>query len=130
MKNHTLFALWGGMFILCACLGFIPSPAGAVKWLLVALSVGCFVPPLMLVQQGDRKTLALIRNLSLASLILTVALILVNFLTVAASETVGNLLHYILIIVSSPMACGQYWILSLFLWAYLMIASITALKKK
>lgn len=130
MKKNVLFALWGGMFILCACLGFIPNPTGALKWLLVVLALGCFVPPLMLVQQSDRKTLSLIRNLSIASLAATLALIVANFLTIGASETLGNILYYILIIVSSPMACGQYWIVSLFLWAYLMIASITALRKK
>jgi hypothetical protein len=43
---------------------------------------------------------------------------------------VGNLLHILLIIVSAPMVCGQYWVLSLFLWACLMIWAQKLLKKK
>ena len=35
-----------------------------------------------------------------------------------------------IIIVSTPMICGQYWVLSLFLWACLMIWAQKLLKKK
>ena len=44
MKNHTLFALWGGLFALCAVLGFIPNPDGALRIVLTLLSVVFFVP--------------------------------------------------------------------------------------
>ena len=133
MKKNTLFALWGGLFILCAGLGFITEPTGILKALMVALAVGCFIPAGLLVRQArqkkDRATLALIRNLSALSLILTLALLVANFLSVLSSEALGTALYYILIIVSSPMVCGQYWALSLFLWACVMIASWTELKK-
>lgn len=134
MKNRTLFALWGGLFAVCAGLGFIPEPVGALKWLSVAISVLFFVPPLLLVRQAaarrDRTTLALIRNLSVFSLVLTLVLLVLNFLTLMASEALGNILYYMLVIVSSPMVCSRYWVLSLFLWACLMILSATELKKK
>ena len=133
MKKNTLFALWGGLFILCAGLGFITEPTGILKALMVALAVGCFIPAGLLVRQArqkkDRATLALIRNLSALSLILTLVLLVANFLSVLSSEALGTALYYILIIVSSPMVCGQYWALSLFLWACVMIASWTELKK-
>lgn len=133
MNKKLLFALWGGLFALCAGLGFIPEPEGVLKGLMVTVSIAFFVPGLLLIRlstrTGDRHTLTLIRNLSAASLGLTVVLLIANFLSVSASETVGNILHSILVIVSSPMICGQYWVLSLFFWAYLMIAA-TELKKK
>ena len=127
MKNHTLLALWGGLFALCAGLGFIPEPEGVLKGLMVTVSIAFFVPGLLLIRlstrTGDRHTLTLIRNLSAASLGLTVVLLIANFLSVSASETVGNILHSILVIVSSPMVCSGYWVLSLFLWACLLIGS-------
>lgn len=127
MKKHSLFALWGGLFVLCAALGFIPAPAGILKALLVLLAVAFFVPPMLLIrrsrEQHDRRTLTLIRNLAIASLVLTVVLIIANFLSIAASETLGSILYSMLIIVSSPMVCGRYWVLSLFLWACLLFAA-------
>lgn len=133
MNQKTRFALWGGMFILCAALGFIPEPAGAVKWLLAVLAVLCFLPPLAILrnarQKQDRDTLRLLRNLSAASLSLTVVLLMANFASFAFSEKVGDLLYVMLVIVSSPMICGGWWLLSLFLWASLLIASVNAMKK-
>ena len=129
MNKKILFVLWGGLFALCAGLGFLPEPAGVLKGLMVLLAVAFFVPPLMLIRRKERKTLHLIRSLSALSLALTVVLLICNFLTVFASETVGNFLYSLLIIVSSPMVCGQYWALGLFGWAYLMSASHSVLKK-
>ena len=132
MNKTSFFALWAGLFILCAGLGFIPAPEGAVKWLLVAASVGFFVPPLLLVnragKKGDRLTLQLVRNLAALSLALTVAAIIANFFTVMASEALGNALYVLLVILSTPMVCGQYWVLSLFLWACLLYYSMARLK--
>lgn len=134
MKKHYLFALWGGLFALCAALGFIPAPSGALAVVMTLLSVAFFVPGGLLLylagQSGDRATAQLIRNLSAASLVLTVILILANFLTIRSSDVLGNILHSILIIVSSPMICSRYWALSLFLWACLMIGAINILKSK
>lgn len=131
MNKNAYFALWGGLFILCAGLGFIPEPAGAVKWLLVVLAVVFFIPPALLIRAAAREkdtvTLKLVRDLSALSLGLTVAAIIGNFLTLMASEAAGNALYIILIIVSTPMVCGQYWLLSLFLWAFLMLFCISKL---
>jgi len=124
MKKKTLFALWGGLFILCAGLGFIPNPEGAVRIGLTLLSVLFFLPPALLLRlHGDRATVTLVRNLSLLSLALTLLALVLNFLFALSSETVGSVLHYVLIIVSSPMVCSGYWVLSLFLWACLLTLS-------
>ena len=134
MKQKYLYALWGGLFVLCAALGFIPQPGGVLKGLMTVLSVAFFVPGALLLRQsaqtGDRATAALVRNLSIASLALTMVLIIANFFSALGSELLGNILYSILIIVSCPMICSGYWVLSLFLWACLMIAAMKILKKK
>ncbi len=134
MKKHTLFALWGGLFALCAALGFIAAPTGALRIIMTLLAVVFFIPPALLLRhcaaRADRNTALLIRNLSLGSLVLTAVLIIANFLSVMGSPLLGSILHSILVVVSSPMICSGYWALSLFLWACLMIASMKILKKK
>ena len=134
MKKSYLFALWGGLFVLCAALGFIPSPGAALKILLTLLSVVFFIPGALLLRHAalnkDRNTATLVRNLAAASLVLTLVLIIGNFFSVLGSARLGSILHTLLIIVSSPMICSQYWALSLFLWACLMISSIGILKQK
>lgn len=132
MKKHHLFALWGGLFALCAALGFIPEPGNALQVLMTLLSVAFFIPPALLLRaasrSGDRNTVVLVQDLSIASLVLTALLIIANFLSALTGELLGNILHSILIIVSSPMVCSGYWALSLFLWACLMIAAAKLLK--
>ena len=127
MKNRFLYALWGAMFILCALLGFIPEPTGALRILLTSVAILYFLPPAALVWKGrqekDRMTLSLVRNLSIASLSLSAVLIIANFLTAFHSELLGNILHAVLVVVSSPMICSGHWAMSLFFWACLLIAS-------
>ncbi len=134
MNKKFLLTLWGLLLALCAGLGFIHEPDGVVAWLLTTLAVGSFVPPLILVyradKRGDRDALRLIRGLSGGSLVLTMVLLIANFLSVTASQTVGNILYGMLVVVSTPMVCGQIWVVSLFLWAYLMISCHSKLKKK
>ena len=128
MKNQYLFALWGALFILCAGLGFIPESDGALTLLRTGLSILFFLPPALLIwkarQERNRAALLLVRNLSIVSLSLSVALIIANFLTVFRSQLLGDILHGILVVVSSPMICGGHWAMSLFLWACLLIASL------
>ena len=67
MNKKTLYILWAVLFILCAGLGFIPQPEGAVSVLLTVLSVVFFVPPAWLLydaaRTADKAAAALIRNL-------------------------------------------------------------------
>ena len=58
---------------------------------------------------------------SINALILPVAVLTRN-------KTLGNLLHIVLTIVSAPMMASGSWILSLFLWACLLMASLKKLK--
>lgn len=134
MKKSTIFALWGGLFVICAGLGFVAEPKASMKVFQVMLSLAFFVPPMVLMHrakaEGDRGTLLLIRNLAFSSLVLTAVLIIANFLSFAASEVVGNVLYALLIVITTPMVCSRYWALSMFLWAFLMIACAKASKKK
>lgn len=129
MKRNMLFALWGGLFVLCAGLGFLPAPAGALRAVLTGLSLLFFLPPALLLKQEGKETALLIRNLSILSLSLTVAALIANFVGAFGSEAVGNALHALLAVVSSPMLCSGYWALSLFLWACLLIVSRKMAKK-
>ena len=128
MKNRFLYALWGALFILCAGLGFIPESDGGLKFLRTGLSILFFLPPALLIwkarQERNRAALLLVRNLSIVSLSLSVALIIANFLTAFRSQLLGDILHGVLVVVSTPMICGGHWAMSLFLWACLLIASL------
>ena len=133
MIRKLLFALWGILFSLCAGLGFIPEPQGLMASVLSFLAVISFLPPCLLLYRadktGNRDDSVLIRNLSVLSLGLTLILLILNFFTAFASEQLGQVLYYILIIVSSPMICCGHWFLSMFLWACLLVASTRQLKR-
>ena len=133
MNRNVLFTLWGCLFILCAGLGFIPEPEGAVRFFLTVLSLAFFLPPALIlldsVKKQDTAAIALIRHLSALSLVLTAILLILNFLTVLGSDALGLILHYVLIIVSSPMICSGHWAMSLFLWACLLMASLRKPKR-
>lgn len=134
MKQSHLFALWGSLFILCSALGFLPAPSPAMQVLMTLLSITFFVPAAILLYRagktGDTDTSLLIRNLSAISLALTAALLIANFLTVLAPAWLGNALHVLLAVLSTPMICSGYWALSLFLWACLLIVGIKQTKAK
>ena len=133
MKQKAWFVLWGGLFILCAGLGFIPQPEGFLRGVMTAAALGFFLVGWLILYRadktGDRDSLLLVRNLSLLSLGLTLLLLVFSFLTLNVSQWMGDLVHVILVIVSSPMICSGYWVLSLFLWACLMLASVKLLKQ-
>ena len=129
MNKKTLFALWGVLFFLSAALGFIPEPQGALKAVMTAAAVLFFLPPALLLWKADRETGLLIRNLSMLSLGVTMVTLILNFVMAVSSEFLGNVLHYILVIVSAPMICSGYWVLSLFLWACLLMVSLRQLKR-
>ncbi len=133
MKKQTLYVLWGVLFALCAGLGFLPEPEGLLRSVLMGVSLLFFLPPALLiwgaVQTGDRPALLLVRNLSLASLGLTLAALALTMINAMGSEALGNALHVVLTIVSAPMIASGFWFLPLFLWACLLMVTIQQLKK-
>lgn len=133
MKKRYLYAAWAALYIVCAGLSFIPEPAGAVRVCLTAVSALFFLPPVWLLwracREQDRSVLQLLRNLSLGSLGLTLAAMVLNIIFVTGSRMLGNFLHAVLAIVSVPMIAGGYWIASLFAWAVILAASVSALRR-
>ena len=134
MKNKSLLAIWGIFYIICAGLGFIPEPEGTVRIFLTVISILFFVPPAILLfdafSAGDEKTIRLIRLLSALSLALTLVLLTANFLAALGASWLGTLLHILLVIGTAPILCSNYWVLSLFLWAVLLVASCQKRKEQ
>ena len=134
MRNKTLYFIWGGLFIFCGLLGFIHQPEGIVKALMVVSSLVFFVPAGVLLYQnkkaGNLSAIATVRNLSAISLGVTLVLLVLNFLSGNAAAAVGDFLYGLLVFLSAPMVCSQYWFLSLFLWACLLMTAISFGKKK
>lgn len=129
MKEITWYRIWLGLFLLSAGLGFVTGPEGLVKALMVLLAVGFFVPGAALLRlagkTGCRKTARRVRNLALLSLGMTLVVLMLNFLSVTASRAMGDVMHALLVVVSAPMVCGQYWVMSLFFWGCLLTAGIS-----
>lgn len=137
MTKKTLYALWAALYILCAGLGFIPGFSATVSPVaqsaLTALALLFFLPPAWLLvlaaRQQDTETLRRMRNLSALSLGLTLLVLVCGLAFAMAGDTVGIFFHVLLILVSSPMVCGGYWVVSLFLWACLLMVSLSTLRK-
>lgn len=137
MSKKLLFALWGGLFILCAGLGFIPGfsqnvSAGA-QAVLTVLAVAFFAAAACLIYGAKKEerrthTEAGARHFAAVAWADALALVL-NVLSAMGTVTMGNVLFAVLIVVSSPMVCSGYWALSLFLWACLLIVSHSLLRK-
>lgn len=131
--KQILKGLWCAMFLMCCLLGFVPEQEGANRWLLFLISLLFFVPPALLLwqcrQTRDQKNLRLILYLCLASLSSTAVLLVVNLLSVLLPEWVGNAVHWILAVVSTPAFCSHMWIVSLLLWAILLWCSIIFLRE-
>lgn len=124
MTNQKLTMIWAFLYGVCAAFGFIPSPTGPLSGLMIVLSVAFFVPPAILVYRSvkakDFVLLKKIRYISLIWLALTTAMIVLNFLSVEASEAAGTVLYWLLVLVSSPMVCSQMWVVPIFLWGCLL----------
>ena len=122
MTNKLLYALWGVLFIICAGLGFMPEASYPVA------AAVFFIPPAVLLYRGSRRDAKLVCCLAALSLVLTLVLLVANVWSVRASEAAGTVLYRLLVIVSAPMVCGGYWVLSLFLWACLLMAGLKRIK--
>ena len=134
MNKKLSFTLWGVLFAICAAFGFVAQPEGTLKVLMALFSFGFFGLGGWILwlayREKDYGTVGLIRSLSLASLLATLVMLIVNFLSVLLPEALGNIMHYMLIVVSSPMLCAPSWAVSLFFWACLMVVSHKILKNK
>ena len=126
-KELLLYAGWICLYILCVGLGTVGNMEGVGKVFFVLTSLIFFLPGAWLLGMGiknkNRKTVLRVRIIAICSLALTVIVFCANVAAVTASMEVRAFLHELLILVSSPMFCAQYWVLSLFCWACLLSAS-------
>ena len=133
MKKNMLYTLWWAAFAVCAALGFLPEKEGALGIVLKILSLIFFLPPGLLLLQakraGDEKTLSILRTVSLTSLGLTLAMLIMNILFATGSKALGNVLHGFLTVVSAPMMTMGNWAMSMFLWACLFFAALSKKEK-
>ena len=130
MRNKNLWLVWLYLFGFGCVLGFVPNPTGLVKALLVLLAVGFFIPGGLLLHRADRRTAGWIVFISAASLVLTTVSVILNFASVLMAKVWGTVLYIVMGIVSTPMLCGQIWIISLFGWACLLAVGVLKLSKK
>lgn len=127
MKEKLLYIIWGCMAVLCIGLGTLETTDLLLQVPLAVLAVMFFVPGGMLlydaVTEGNRKGMLRIRWISILSLSLTVVFLIAFILTAAVGAPAADILYDILILVSCPMICSQYWLISLFLWGCLLSAT-------
>ena len=69
------------------------------------------------------------KTTKLVSILLTLVMLLINFLSFEAADAAGIVLNALLILVSVPMVCSGAWVLSLFLWAILLMVCLKFGKK-
>ena len=134
MSYNLLYGLWAFAFVLTAGLGFIPNPEGAALVILRCISLLFFLPPALILvkakKEDARRQTLLVNRLSIASLACTCLLLVASVLSAGGSEALGTILHILLTIISAPMECSNFYALSLFGWACLMMASFPEKKKK
>ena len=125
MKERILYIAWAILYAICAALGFYGEAEGFGKVLFVLTALIFFLPGIGLLVMGyrdkNRKILRRVRIVSVTSLGLTLIFLVAN--VAVAAETTNKLLHVLLVLVSAPMLCGQFWAMSLFLWACLLFAT-------
>lgn len=124
MKTKNLWLVWLYLFLFCCIIGFIPNPTGLVKALMILTGIGFFVPGALLLVRKEEKTTRWIRLISILSLVLTTVSIILNFASALMPALWGTVFYILMGILSTPMFCGQIWIISLFGWASLLAASI------
>jgi hypothetical protein len=131
-KETAAYILWACLYILCVGLGTVENVRGFAKVLFVLTALIFFLPGVYVlilgIREKNRQMILRVRIVAICSLVLTVSVFCANLLGVMASDQAGAFLHDLLNLVSAPMFCSQYWVLSIFCWACLLSASFT--KKK
>lgn len=132
-RTKKLWIFWAVMYAFCAVCSFMPAEKGDPRGvLLLLLGMAFFIPPAWLiaysVKKKRQKPLVIIRNLSIASLSLTLLMLLLNIFTVHAPELFGQIVDFILRFVSVPMfCCLKLPVIGLFGWACLLMATLNYL---
>lgn len=134
MKQKLIYLLWLFLYIVCVGLGTIYADILVLQLFQGLFALLFFVPPVLLVleglKEGQKKYLVQIRTISIISLALTLIFMIANIAAVYATESVGNTLNQIYILVAAPMHCLPYGFISIFLWACLVMLTFPRLWKE
>ena len=134
MTKGRLYIIWAAMFVLCAALGFVPNPGGTTYAALFILAILFFIPPFVLtyraIKDGDVPEIKRIFTICLVWLGLTLVMLALNFVSVGFTAMGGKFVYWLLIVFSTPMICGQVWVVSIFLWGCLLSATVQELWKR
>ena len=136
MKDKRLYLYWLYLFIFCAALGFIQERGPLVTALLAIAGVIFFVPPALLlyrdVKRGEQKHTPRLAIISIASLALSAAFLLLYWMLLArsGSDLAATIAYAAMVIFSTPMACMPAPAFSLFLWACLLFSAFYFRKRK
>ena len=133
LKEIISYCVWLCLYILCVGLGTVEEVAGIGKVLFILTGLIFFLPGIYLLhlgkQEQNKKMILRVRIVAICSLALTMIVFSANVIAVSADASVGRNLYEMLNLVSAPMFCIQYWIVSIFLWACLLSASFQKNKK-
>ena len=133
LKEIISYCVWLCIYILCVGLGTVEEVAGIGKVLFILTGIIFFLPGIYLLYLGkkdnNKKMVLRVRIVAICSLALTMIVFCANVIAVSADASVGRNLYEMLNLVSAPMFCIQYWIISNFLWACLLSASFQKNKK-
>ena len=134
MKKRSWAILWAVLYVLCAALSVVSDLGTAEKVLSVVAGIAFFVPGAALlwlgVKEKNRALVRTVRYISLASLVLSTLTLVGVILSVNSSQTAGNVLQGVLVLVAEPMLCFDGPAASLFLWACLLTGSFVGKKGK
>ena len=129
LSYKTLYIAWAILFALTAVLGFVFPDAKewGARLALVLTAAVFFLPPWLILRKARAEGRGfhrwLIGFLSLASIVLTVVLLVLNLMSPLWNEQIGIALNAALVIVSAPMVCSNFYVLPLFLWGSLLAAA-------
>ena len=129
LSYKMLYSAWAVLFALTAVLGFVfPDAEGmGAKLALLGISAVFFLPPWLILgktrAEGKRFHCILVGLLAVFSIVLTVALLVLNLMSPLWSEAAGIALNAALVIVSAPMVCSNFFVLPLFLWGMLVVGA-------
>ena len=129
MKKSYVYIAWGLLYAVCVGLSFVAPEDAVEKALLILTGLIFFLPPAYLLwrakKENCRKTLLVLRLISGGVLVCSTLLLMLNFLSVYWSTRTGLVLYVLLTMFSPPIACIQSWALGLFLWACILMVSLS-----
>ena len=128
LRYRTLYILWAVLFVLTAVLGLAVTPKTVGVRLAMQLAAAVFfLPPWLILTKAKAESSAhhrnLIRLLAAAALVLAMVMICLNIVAVHWSEGAAAAINIVTTVVTAPMVCGDAYVLSLFLWATLLVGS-------